>query len=364
MAERGAAREEVVVAYSSMRPRYEELADKFAGLLEQLVKNKDIECVLVENRAKTVDSLKGKLSRKEYDDPLEDVTDLAGIRIITYYLEDVERVGELVREHFNVDEDHSVSKSVELGPDQFGYLSDHFIVTLDDKRSRMAEWKHLKGLKAEIQVRTATQHAWASLDHKLQYKSETASDEIKRRLYRLSALFELADEQFAEIERVTRAEGERHVERVRSGDLEATIDITSLASYLNASPTVKDALRVAEAAGWSVREEPDPSDPDRRERDLDDLVRSLHSLDRHRIEDLDALLGRAPEASELLQAVAVREAADPFSGGHANGQAFGEDILNVMVLLLADAPPDCVEKIYGGVTAEAINAAIRGDHSV
>jgi putative GTP pyrophosphokinase len=60
--------------------------------------------------------------------------------------------------------------------------------------------KQYADIRAEIQVRTALQHAWSAVHHKLEYKSSTeAPPELRRRLFRLSALFELADEQFSEL---------------------------------------------------------------------------------------------------------------------------------------------------------------------
>ncbi|MNJ50543.1 GTP pyrophosphokinase YwaC [compost metagenome] len=58
----------------------------------------------------------------------------------------------------------------------------------------------LDGLKAEIQIRTMLMHAWAAISHKLLYKKEDdAPTQVKRQLNRLSALIELADEQFDSI---------------------------------------------------------------------------------------------------------------------------------------------------------------------
>ena len=61
-------------------------------------------------------------------------------------------------------------------------------------------YRGLDGLKAEIQVRTVLMHAWAEIEHKLAYKSaDQVPDKFRRKLYRLSAKFEEADEQFEDL---------------------------------------------------------------------------------------------------------------------------------------------------------------------
>jgi len=44
-----------------------------------------------------------------------------GLRIITYYREDVTRVGEILKKEFQIDATNSVDKAAALDPDRFGY---------------------------------------------------------------------------------------------------------------------------------------------------------------------------------------------------------------------------------------------------
>jgi putative GTP pyrophosphokinase len=96
--------------------------------------------------------------------------------------------------------------------------------------------KQYADIRAEIQVRTALQHAWSAVHHKLEYKSSTeAPPELRRRLFRLSALFELADEQFSEL-RDARARIEtEYAADVRNGQLHLPLDEASLTAYLDDS---------------------------------------------------------------------------------------------------------------------------------
>jgi putative GTP pyrophosphokinase len=67
------------------------------------------------------------------------MTDLIGLRIITYYREDVTRIGEVLKGEFLIDEKNSVDKMAALDPDRFGYLSMHYIASLSPTRRKLAE---------------------------------------------------------------------------------------------------------------------------------------------------------------------------------------------------------------------------------
>jgi putative GTP pyrophosphokinase len=80
-----------------------------------------------------------------------------------------------------------------------GYLSSHFVVSLKNNRTKLTEWKAYNNFKAEIQVRTVLQHAWAAISHELEYKkSYDIPSILKRKLFRLAGIIELADEEFQE----------------------------------------------------------------------------------------------------------------------------------------------------------------------
>lgn len=164
-------------AYSAVRNTYERYCQKLQDLLALVLETYGIEYVQMEGRAKDVASFTEKIQRKggKYGDPLAEVTDLAGIRIIAYYVEDVERIASIIRQEFSVLEEHSGDKQAELADNEFGYASFHLVLELPEKRSSLLEWQEFAGRKAEIQVRTALQHAWAAVNHKLDYKKSQDS---------------------------------------------------------------------------------------------------------------------------------------------------------------------------------------------
>ncbi|WP_051878664.1 GTP pyrophosphokinase family protein [Chryseobacterium sp. FH1] len=169
------------------------------SLVESLLVANNIKFHIIESRTKDSDSLVEKIERKQIKD-LNEITDLSGIRIIVYYQDDIDKIERIVRDNFIVDEPNSINKSELYKSNEFGYLSVHYIITLNNDREKLAEWKNFSKLKAEIQVRTVLQHSWASISHELSYKKNyEIPKEIERKLYRLAGLFELADEQFLEI---------------------------------------------------------------------------------------------------------------------------------------------------------------------
>lgn len=86
-------------AYEQEHPRRERFTRRLTELLEKIIERSSVDVAMIENRTKSVVSFTEKIGRKssKYQNPLRDITDLSGIRIITYYLEDVARVGELIR---------------------------------------------------------------------------------------------------------------------------------------------------------------------------------------------------------------------------------------------------------------------------
>lgn len=185
--------------FLKVRPTYEAFTQRLEDLICQLLKSHQIKYHLLESRTKTIDSFCEKACRpgKGYASPLEEITDLSGVRIILYYLDDVERVAKLIRREFTVDESRSEDTTGRLKENEFGYLSVHFVVQLSDERNSLREWREFAGLRTEFQVRTVLQHGWAAISHALQYKSEyDAPKQLRRRLFRLSGLLELADEEF------------------------------------------------------------------------------------------------------------------------------------------------------------------------
>lgn len=191
-----------VEKYKELKPIYEGFSQSLIMLLKSILDANNIKFHLIEGRSKEVESFKNKIETKKekYGNPLKEIMDLCGVRIIVYYQTDIDKIDLLIRENFEVDVNNSVDKSTILKSNEFGYLSNHYIVQINSVRSHLPEWIKFKDLYAEIQLRTVLQHSWAAISHELEYKSKfDIPDLLKRKLFRLAGLFELADEQFVQV---------------------------------------------------------------------------------------------------------------------------------------------------------------------
>lgn len=126
-------------------------------------------------RAKSVDRFVAKAEKltengtRKYSDPLSQIQDQIGARIILFYLNDVEKMVTLVNQYFTSIEEK------EIVPDEdskFGYVGRHFILffpsELFDKRLPKDDAPEF----FELQVKTLFQHAWAESNHDLAYKPD------------------------------------------------------------------------------------------------------------------------------------------------------------------------------------------------
>lgn len=187
--------------YEDEKTRYQNFGNAVEYLLKTLLINADIEYNAITCRIKERESLSRKIDFKgdKYRE-LSELTDIAGIRIITYYADDVDKIANIVEREFDVDKENSIDKRKALEPDRFGYCSVHYVVGIHSKRLVLKEYSAYEGLKCEIQIRSILQHAWAEIEHDLGYKSAIVVPyEIRRDFSRLAGLLELADKEFDEI---------------------------------------------------------------------------------------------------------------------------------------------------------------------
>jgi putative GTP pyrophosphokinase len=192
------SREEFQQQYIQRRPAYERLATNLQQALKSFLSDQGVAYLDILFRVKDADSAYEKIARKEYEHPFDDIEDWSGLRIICYYPEDVAEICGILEKEFDVQTQEDTA--TRLAPHEFGYRSTHLILTVKDAWMSTPNYRGLGGFKAEVQVRTILMHAWAEIEHKLQYKNtEQVPEQFQRKLYRLSAKFEEADEQFDEL---------------------------------------------------------------------------------------------------------------------------------------------------------------------
>jgi ppGpp synthetase/RelA/SpoT-type nucleotidyltranferase len=182
----------IATAYEAERPRYERLAALIAKAVGDDLEALRME-VVVQHRSKDVRSFVKKTLRKGYTNPLKEIGDKAGVRVIVHYKADVETVVDVVSRHCLITDRESKLDALEY--DQLGYLGVHLAVTPRDTLLGTANGD-LSGLSAEVQIHTKAQSAWAVVSHDQLYKSplEIPSD-LKRTIMRLVALVELFDDE-------------------------------------------------------------------------------------------------------------------------------------------------------------------------
>lgn len=195
---------EAVRTYAARQPRLAESTTSWVSLVRTLLDDAGIDYLSVTGRAKSVASFAAKANRTDehgrllYPDPLEQVTDQIGVRVITYVHSDVAAVAELLDDELVILDDRDLGEETARSG-RFGYASRHLLVRADEDD---AEHDDLAGERASIQVRTVLQHAWAEFEHDIRYKGrvpEDAAADLDRRFTLAAGLIELADREFATI---------------------------------------------------------------------------------------------------------------------------------------------------------------------
>jgi len=154
----------------------------------------------VSARVKDIDSVVSKAERKNYEKPTAEITDIVGVRVITYIEADVAKVEAEIKKAFRVHANMSLDKGAELGVDKIGYRSVHFVCDIGEKRSELPECSIFSNTLFEIQVRSILQHAWAEIEHDRGYKfSGTLPKHLSRKLNLVAGSLELADSEFNSI---------------------------------------------------------------------------------------------------------------------------------------------------------------------
>ncbi len=192
----------ILKKYNENRKLYNNLKNKLVVLIKELLLE-EVNYHHIYSRVKEKNSLEKKIDTKagKYS-IIDDITDVVGCRIISYFEDDVEKIVTIIKKEFDIDEKNSVNKKTILESDKFGYLSHHLVCKISKKRLSLPEYKKYKDIKFEIQIRSILQHAWAEIEHDIGYKSSLGiPKELKRKFSRIAGLLETADENFCEIKK-------------------------------------------------------------------------------------------------------------------------------------------------------------------
>jgi ppGpp synthetase/RelA/SpoT-type nucleotidyltranferase len=199
--------------YAANSGVFHDASDSLRTLLSLLLTDNDaFSTPQVLARVKERDECIAKFARKyqtkceETSTPYEIkdyITDVVGIRVICLYETDIPLVRTIFTENFAILEESDKTQAVESQEGVFGYKGLHLDLKLLANRRDLPEYLRFSDLQFEVQLRTIVQDAWSVLDHKIKYKKKIPH-ELKRRINRLAALFELADQEFLNIRDETR----------------------------------------------------------------------------------------------------------------------------------------------------------------
>ncbi len=149
----------------------------------------------VSGRVKRISSILDKAHRKGVDieDIEEKIEDIAGVRIICQFVEDIDTVVDIIHKRSDMIVKREKDYITQSKPS--GYRSYHIIVYYT-----VQTIKGPKNIEAEIQIRTLAMNFWSTIEHSLQYKyKENMPDELKDRLLRASDAVEALDHEMASV---------------------------------------------------------------------------------------------------------------------------------------------------------------------
>jgi ppGpp synthetase/RelA/SpoT-type nucleotidyltranferase len=184
--------EDVVARYSEeLYPAYRRLAQDMAALVRRRLDEHGHHLVEVSHRAKDVDSFGKKAIRKGYVDPLTEIGDKAGVRVVLPFVRDKPEIERILAKTLILS--GRDDKRLALGADRVGYLGLHFQAEIPAGELANDE-QDLVGLQAELQLHTKAENAWSTATHDTLYKAPLpVPNQIARRINRLAVLAEVFD---------------------------------------------------------------------------------------------------------------------------------------------------------------------------
>lgn len=184
----------VEAEYLKLSPLLKRLEDEALFIVNEALGKSNVRIHSVSSRIKTFKSFAEKAERNQLTEPYLQIRDVVGIRIVCLFISDIERIGKLISEAFDVLEEDNKIDGGEVS--SFGYMSFHFIVKMKSTYAG-PRYDDIAQRPFEIQVRTIAMDAWAAASHYLDYKTEVdVPSDLRRDFFALSGLFYVADRHF------------------------------------------------------------------------------------------------------------------------------------------------------------------------
>ncbi len=198
--------EDQISQFKDARPLYNQFETLLKHILKNLVEGCSSEFV-IKGRTKTISSFANKMSRpdKNYINPINEINDLCGMRIILPNFDELNEVCEIIRENFIVVDEFSEKDIENMKISDFWYGSRILIVQLLPSlllydRLNLEIPDEIYALKAEFQVRTFLSHGWAANQYNILNRSGFKVPSLYvQELSRVAALLEIGDSALNEI---------------------------------------------------------------------------------------------------------------------------------------------------------------------
>jgi len=180
--------------YQDKYESFKKLAETGRSLLSHQLSKGNIQTHSFPIRVKSINSSINKIRKNSFLNPFAEIKDLAGIRVVCLFLSDIQRVAAVAKSTFEIlEEDNKIKDSPE---NYFGYV-DHKLIAKLKRDSLQNSITPLLDFHFEIQIRTISQDAWASISHKLDYKEPSQIPQhLRRDFFALQGLFYVADTHF------------------------------------------------------------------------------------------------------------------------------------------------------------------------
>jgi ppGpp synthetase/RelA/SpoT-type nucleotidyltranferase len=235
--------------YAGKLPVLEAAASEAEKYVRTALAGRPIGIHAITSRAKRITSLRSKLHRKNYSNPATQLTDLIGVRVITYFARDIDSVGDKLRDVLEISSARSKDARTELESNEFGYRSLHLVCRL--RARQLPTFQNLGRRWFEIQIRSILDHAWSEIEHEVVYKSGIEfPDRVRRQFSAVAGSLEVIERAFGDLSaaRDSLIDEYRNDYRLgRRGD--ERFDVGRLWGYLEAVRSAGLGWRTAEQGG-------------------------------------------------------------------------------------------------------------------
>lgn len=204
--------------YADSKNSFAKLGDAVHSKLSSLVEDSGIVIMGIEHQVKDEKSVESMLYKNaDRYQTLADITDVLSAKVICYFKDEVEKIGELISENFSINVENSSKKT--------------YVCSLSEDSGYEAE---ICNMNFEIQVKTVLEHTWSTINNDLGYSEFGIPSAVTREFTRLAGLLEIADDEFVRVRDDMKLHTEIAREKIINDDADdVVIDTISLNEYMN-----------------------------------------------------------------------------------------------------------------------------------